>query len=100
MRRSNNVNGVIATVVLLAAAGCATAAPERTVSPPAIPVPAPTVTLQTEPAAPPMPPVSVGPRAADAPRPQPPVTPPPPATTAPPAKPPVTRPSIAPPTAP
>src|SRR5688572_20662290 len=97
MRRSNNVNGVIATVVLLAAAGCATAAPEKTVSPPPLPVPAPTVTLQTEPAAPPMPPVSVGPRAPEPARPQPPVTPPP---ATPPAKPPVTRPSIGPPTAP
>src|SRR5688572_2536545 len=99
MHRSNNVSGVIATVVLLAAAGCATAPPERTVSPPPIPVPAPTVTVQTEPSAPPMPPVSVGPRAPEQPPPQPPAMPPP-ATPAPPAKPPVTRPSIGPPTAP
>src|SRR5687767_7223535 len=99
MRRSDNVNGVIATVVLLAAAGSATAPPERTVSPPPIPVPAPTVTVQTEPSAPPMPPVSVGPRAPEQPPPQPPAMPPP-AAPAPPAKPPVTRPSIGPPTAP
>lgn len=99
MRRNNNISGVIATVVLLAAAGCATAPPERTVSPPPIPVPAPTVTVQTEPSAPPMPPVSVGPRAPEQPPPQPPAMPPP-AAPAPPAKPPVTRPSIAPPTAP
>jgi len=100
MRHSNKLNGVIASAVLLTAAGCATARPEQTVSPPPIPVPAPTVTVQTEPSAPPMPPVSVGPRAPEPPPPQPPVTPPSPAPPAPPAKPPVTRPSIAPPTAP
>ncbi len=97
MRRSSNVSGFIASVVLLTAAGCATTRSEPTATPPTIPVPAPTVTVQTEPPAPPMPPVSIGPRAPEPPRPEPPATP---APAPPPPKPPVTRPSIAPPTAP
>ena len=71
MRRASNVNGVIATVVLLAAAGCATARPDEAATPPPIPVPAPTVTVQTEQQPPPMPPVSIGPRAPEPPRPEP-----------------------------
>jgi general secretion pathway protein D len=99
MRRSNNVSGFSA-IMLLIAAGCATAPPEKTASPPSIPVPAPTVTLETEPAAPPMPPVSVGPRAPAAPPPAQPPAAPAPAPAPAPAKPPVTRPSIGPPPTP
>jgi general secretion pathway protein D len=95
MRRNSNVSGFIATAVLLTAAGCATSRAERTATPP-IPVPQPTVTVQTEQTTP-MPPVSIGPRAPETPPvAPPPVTPPPPA-----ARPPaVQRPSIAPPTPP
>ena len=95
MRRNSNVSGVIATAVLLAAVGCATSRAERTATPP-IPVPQPTVTVQTEQTAP-MPPVSIGPRAPE----PPPVAAPPVAPAPPAAKPPaVQRPSIAPPTPP
>ena len=95
MRRNSNVSGLIATAVLLTAAGCASSRPEPTATQPPIPVPAPTVTVQTEQTAP-MPPVSIGPRA-----PEPAPTPAPPATPAPAPKPPaVQRPSIAPPTPP
>ena len=102
MHRSNDLSGVIAAVALLAVAGCATTKPEGRTEAPPIPVPAPTVTVQTEQTAPPMPPVSIGPRTADAPQPTPPpVAPPPPAQTPPPTpKPPVTRPSIGPPPTP
>jgi general secretion pathway protein D len=100
MRRSNNVSGFITTIVLLAAAGCATTRSEPTATPTPIPVPAPTVTVQTEQTAPPMPPVSIGPRAPEPARPEPPPATPPTTPEPPPAKPPVTRPSIAPPTAP
>jgi type II secretory pathway component GspD/PulD (secretin) len=100
MAPSNKLSG-FGAVILLLAAGCATARPERTEAPPPIPVPAPTVTVQTEPAAPPMPPVSLGPRAPEPAPSQPPATPPPmPAPQPPPAKRPVTRPSSAPPPAP
>jgi general secretion pathway protein D len=95
MRRNSNVSGLIATVVLLTAAGCATSRPEPTATQPPIPVPAPTVTVQTEQTTP-MPPVSIGPRAPEpAPTPAAPAAPPP-ATKAPA----VQRPSIAPPTPP
>jgi general secretion pathway protein D len=94
MRRDSNVNRCILTVVLLAAAGCATSRPEQATTAPPIPVPAPTVTVQTE-QTPPMPPVSVGPRA---PEPAPPAPPTPPPAAKPPAPPPRT--SIAPPTPP
>jgi general secretion pathway protein D len=96
MRRNSNVSGFIATVVLLAAAGCATSRAERAGTTPPIPVPAPTVTVQTEQVTP-MPPVSIGPRAPEPPRPEPPVMPAPPAPK-PPAAPPRT--TIAPPTPP
>src|SRR5687767_6677656 len=98
MRRNSNVGGFIATAVLFAAAGCATSRADRVDTPPLIPVPAPTVTVQTEQTTP-MPPVSIGPRAPEPPaRPEPPVMPtPPPAPKAPAAPP---RPSIAPPTPP
>jgi general secretion pathway protein D len=99
MLRSNSLNSVIATLVLLAAAGCATTRPEPAATAPPIPVPAPTVTVQTEQTTPPMPPVSIGPRAPEPARPEPPPAQPP-TPVPPPAKAPVTRPSIAPPTAP
>jgi general secretion pathway protein D len=97
MRRNSNVSGFIATVVLLAAAGCATSRADRADTTPPIPVPAPTVTVQTEQITP-MPPVSIGPRAPEPPRPEPPVMPAPPPPSKPPAAPPRT--TIAPPTPP
>jgi general secretion pathway protein D len=97
MRRNSNVSGFIAIAVFLAAAGCATSRAERAASTPPLPVPAPTVTVQTEQVTP-MPPVSIGPRMPEPPRPEPPVMPAPPALK-PPAAPP-RPPSIAPPTPP
>jgi general secretion pathway protein D len=63
MRRNNNVSGFIASALLLSlVGGCATTrTPPKIATPPIGPLPAPTVTVQTEPATP-LPPVSVGPR--------------------------------------
>src|SRR5205809_5982511 len=83
-RNSNHVGGFIASAVLLSlVAGCATKSPTppKITTPPVGPVPAPTVTVQTEPTTP-LPPVSIGPRPPAQLQP-PPVTPaptPPPAT--------------------
>jgi len=83
-RNSNHVGGFIASAVLLSlVAGCATKSPTppKITTPPVGPVPAPTVTVQTEPTTP-LPPVSIGPRSPAQLQP-PPVTPaptPPPAT--------------------
>jgi general secretion pathway protein D len=86
-RNSNHVGGFIASAVLLSlVAGCATKSPTppKIATPPVGPVPAPTVTVQTEPSTP-LPPVSIGPRPPAQLQP-PPVTPPstPPAPTVPP----------------
>src|SRR5919198_2971704 len=63
-RNSNHVGGFIASAVLLSlVAGCATKSPTapKIATPPLGPLPAPTVTVQTEPTTP-LPPVSIGPR--------------------------------------
>jgi len=90
MRRSSNVNGFIAAVVLLSAVGCSTSRPDGKVATEPIPVPTPTVTVQTEAPTTPMPPVSIGPRTTEVPPAAPPPVvqqPPPPAPAAPPKPP-------------
>src|SRR5919197_3450226 len=84
-RNSNHVGGFIASAVLLSlVAGCATKSPTppKIATPPVGPLPAPTVTVQTEPITP-LPPVSIGPRPPAQP-PPPPVAPTPPPPTVPP----------------
>ena len=79
MVRNSKLNAVIAgALVVSLVGGCAqkrTPAP-KIATPPDGPLPAPTVTVQTEPATPPLPPVSVGPRTGEPVAPQPAPTPP------------------------